>query len=343
VPASRIGTAGDEAAWQAFVERHAACGPYHHFGWKAVIENAYGHECFFLVAEDAGAMSGVLPLAMIRSRIFGNSITSLPYVDYAGVVADDEASRDSLLRFARDIATEHRIGNVELRQTDALPGDYAVATHKVLLTLDLPDSEDALWAGLSSERRNRVRRAEKAGLEVEFAGAGHLPVFYDIWTRNMRDLGSPAHSLGFFREVLERFGDQTEFLLVRHESRYIGAALALYHGATMCVPWVSSLRDSFRLYPNNILYWEAMKRGIARGMKVFDFGRSTVDSGTYEFKRRWGAGPVPLYWHTMDLPGAPAEPAEGSEGFSLAIAVWKKIPVGISRMVGPSLRKNITA
>lgn len=340
---TRICTDEDSALWQAYVETRPACGIYHHFGWKRVLEGAYGLSTYYLVAEDGGAVTGILPLALIRSRVFGSSITSLPYVDFAGIVADSAAARDELVRRSRELARENSMRFVEFRQLEALPGDLSDATHKVLMTLEVGDDESALWSRLSSERRNRVRRATKTGLGFEVGGAEALADFYDVWSRNMRDLGSPAHSIGFFRAVLENFPGHAHLFFVTHEGRRIGAALAMDWAGTLHVPWVSSLRDSFRLYPNNLLYWEAMRFAVARGLGVFDFGRSTVDSGTYEFKARWGARPSTLHWQTLAVDGAAVPSAEAADGFRLAIEIWKRIPVSLTRLIGPSIRKNITA
>jgi predicted N-acyltransferase len=200
-----------------------------------------------------------------------------------------------------------------------------------------------MWRTLSSERRNRVRRAGKAGLSVELAGASELPLFYDIWTTNMRDLGSPPHARALFDHVLRLFPEQHVLLLAKHEGRTIGAALALWWKDTIAVPWVSSLREYFNLYPNNILYWEAIRWAIGRGLRTFDFGRSTRDSGTYEFKLRWGAVPTPLNWQFLPVRGTVPAPVAEDNKFGLAVEVWKRIPVGVTRVIGPVLRKNITA
>lgn len=333
----------DAADWQQFVVSRSRCSLYHDIGWKDVIEKAYGHRTCYLVARTGGKVTGILPLVIVRSRLFGNSMTSLPFVDFAGVVADDEDSTEALVSRALALAAELGVDYVELRQVEALAGDFEAATHKVLMTLELCEDQDILWSRLSSERRNRVRRAAKSGLTVRREGPDAIEAFYDIWTRNMRDLGSPPHSLEFFRRVLEAFGERCTVLLVEHEARFIGAALAMVHGQTLSLPWVSSLRECFRLYPNNILYWDAMCMAVARGLKTFDFGRSTRDSGTFEFKQRWGAVPTPLYWQRVSSRGGEHAETSDVDRFRFAVELWKRIPVPITRWMGPSLRKGITA
>jgi FemAB-related protein (PEP-CTERM system-associated) len=328
--------------WQGFAARQAQCGLYHHIGWKRVVEDAYGHYAPYLIARTGGRVTGILPLVAVRSRLFGASLTSLPFVDHAGVAAVDDASRDALVAKAVETARELRVRYLELRQSVPLSPELETATHKVLMTLPLPGDADAMWSSLSSERRNRVRRAQKAGLTVEVAGAARLPQFYDIWTRNMRDLGSPPHSQDFFASVMRHFAQNAVILLVQHEQTYIGAALGLFWKDTFSVPWVSSLREHFQLYPNNALYWDAIRFAIGKQIKTFDFGRSTRGSGTYEFKQRWGARENALNWQFVAIRGTAPVPTEESSR-RLAVRLWKRLPLAVTRVVGPALRKNITA
>jgi FemAB-related protein (PEP-CTERM system-associated) len=338
-----IATAADEPVWQEFCAARTQCGLYHHIAWKHVIEDAYGHRAYYLVARSNGNVSGILPLVAIRSRLFGRSLTSLPFVDFAGVVADDEASHAALLDKARELARQLGLDYVELRQTEVSAGQLQDSTHKVLMTLALESNEHDVWSKLTSERRNRVRRAQKSGLTVDTGGPRALSTFYDIWTRNMRDLGSPPHGLAFFAAILERFRDHCSILLVRHKDQYAGAALALFWKDTMSVPWVSSLREHFHLYPNNVLYWEAIRAAVGRGLKTFDFGRSSLGSGTFEFKQRWGAVARPLHWQFMPLSPKAVPPSADLDRHRWAAEIWKNIPVPITRLIGPALRKNITA
>jgi serine/alanine adding enzyme len=332
----------DREDWQAFASRHAECGLYHHIGWKDAIESAYGHHAPYLIARTDGQVTGVLPLVVVRSRLFGSSLSSLPFVDFAGVAAADQPSRDALLAKAVELARELRVRYLELRQTAPVSSTMLTATHKVLMKLALPENEGAMWSALSSERRNRVRKAQKAGLSVDVADSSLLPKFYDIWTRNMRDLGSPPHSSAFFAAVMRNLEDNAAILLVRHEQEHIGAAMALFWNGTFSVPWVSSLREHFQLYPNNVLYWEAVRLAIGKRLKVFDFGRSTRGSGTYDFKQRWGAQESPLNWQFVPIRGSAPAP-EVDSGKQLAVRIWKHLPLSVTRLIGPTLRKSITA
>src|SRR5262249_44811223 len=154
-------------------------------------------------------------------------------------------------------------------------------THKVNLVLPLPGSSDDLWRQLSGKVRNQVRKAEKSGLTVELGGSEKLEEFYGPFAVNMRDLGSPVHSLTFFEKIFESFGSSARVVLVRKSDCTVGGLIALKFKDTLAVPWASSLRQYLALCPNVLLYWETLRAACAEGFTRFDFGRSTRDSGTY--------------------------------------------------------------
>lgn len=329
--------------WQQFVNSSPHCCHYHQFGWKRVIERAYSHKGYYLMAVDNEAVAGVLPLILIRSRIFGRSLTSLPFVDVAGLAAAHDHAQQALLLKAKELAEQEQLDYVELRQQDRVPGDFYIDNRKVSLTMELGRSAEELWKSLPSERRNRIRKARQENLEVDVCSSEQLVEFYRIWTHNMRDLGSPAHSLQFFRKVFEEFPDSSIIFLVRQQDVFIGAAIGLVFRDTLSLPWVSSLRKYFRLYPNNILYWRAMEEAVTRKLTCFDFGRSSFESGTYQFKLRWGASAKPLFWQFLPLHGKIPSLADGDNPkFKLAVSAWKLIPVALANKVGPLVRKYIT-
>jgi CelD/BcsL family acetyltransferase involved in cellulose biosynthesis len=177
---------------------------------------------------------------------------------------------------------------------------------------------------------------------VEAGGASLLPAFYDVFAANMRDLGSPVHGRPCLQAVLEAFKPRARRLLARRAGRPVGGLLALVHGDTLYVPWASSLRSEAAHCPNMLLYWEALRGACQDGHRRFDFGRSTRDSGTYRFKRQWGAEEVPLYWYTLPLRGRAAPPAGADERLALAGRLWRRLPLGLTRWLGPRLRRLLT-
>ena len=333
----------DGAAWDAYVAdcRHAS--HYHRYGWKRVIESVYRHACPYVVARKAGDIVGVLPLSIIKSRLFGRSLTSLPFVDTAGVAAKDTEVSDQLVDRALRLAESERLSYVELRQHQPLAGNFRVDTYKCSFVLPLLGTEDMQWNNISGERRNRVRKATQNDLTVEQADATMLNEFYGAWSENMRDLGSPAHPVRWFQAVLAAFPDSARLLVVRKAASVVGGALLLRHGDTLSAPWISSRRSSFPFHPNDLLYWECIKLAVKTNCAAFDFGRSTVGSGNAVYKMRWGAKEVPLYWHYHALKGGEARLPDKDDGaLEWATRAWKKLPVPVANLVGPLIRRSIT-
>ena len=341
-----IRTCGEEhsADWDAFVRNEPGGWHYHLFGWKNVIEDVYGHPCPFLMAFDGKAVTGVLPLAIVKSRLFGSSVTSLPFLDSAGVVGRDSGVRAALVESAQKIARTEGSDYLELRQLYEIPGSFRVDSHKISLTLPVKETVEEQWDDLPSERRNRVRKARKAGLRAELAGSEALSEFYSVWCQNMRDLGSPVHPKSWFHKVLEVFSESAGVMIVRHEDRAVGAAIWLAFKDTIAVPWVSSLRSHFSLHSNDLLYWEAIKAAVERRCTLFDFGRSSVNSGNATYKLRWGAQPASLYWHYQTVHGSQASlPSKEDLTMSLAVCIWKRMPVSLANWIGPKVRRGITS
>jgi FemAB-related protein (PEP-CTERM system-associated) len=217
-----------------------------------------------------------------------------------------------------------------------------VQTHKVAMVLSLQPTAEAQWDALDRKLRNQVRKAEKSGLTTRVGGAELLPAFYDVLARNMRDLGSPVHSKNFFKAILETFPDRSRLFCVSLGSTPIAASFVLWHDDRLEVPWASALRSYNPLCPNVLLYWEMLKFGIERRFARFDFGRSTPLEGTYQFKKQWGAEPQQLYWEYWLAPGRSLpDRSPKNPKFGKAIAVWRRLPVMVTRAIGPSIVRNI--
>jgi FemAB-related protein (PEP-CTERM system-associated) len=333
----------DQPSWDAYARRAKDATVMHLYGWRAVIERAYGHPTWWLAAVEGHLLRGLLPLTLVRSRVFGRHLVSLPFMDYGGVCADGDVEAEELLvGRALDLAREHD-ALLSLRYSRQPALDLKCSLEKVTMWLDLGSSESALWTRLRPERRNRIRKGQKHGLSATFYGngdaAGALPEFYRVFAANMRDLGSPVHSLSFFHQMVHHLGEHCRVMVVRDGSRAIGAAVMLLFNGMVSIPWVSSLRSDFEKCPNQVLYWEAMRFAIANGLRTLDLGRSSLDSGTFEAKRQWGAEPVQLYWAYAADGATP--PGDQVKRLGWAENLWRRLPLPIANILGPRLRGGI--
>ena len=215
-------------------------------------------------------------------------------------------------------------------------------TSKVHMRLALPSSSEELWDSFKAKVRNQVRKGEKQGFRVQWGGEALLRDFYDVFSRNMREFGDPPYSgKRLFRGVLRHSSQNAEFCVLKLASKPIAAAI-LIHGATVTeVPSASSLRNYNSTNANMYMYWQLLQRAIERRRQWFDFGRSTIDSGTYHFKKQWGAQPVPAIWQYHVRHGSVDQLRPENRKYRLAVRVWRRLPVALTRLIGPTIVRGI--
>lgn len=336
-PATQVVEHADARAWNDYVARHSAGSILHRAEWESVY-GAYGLPVVRLAAQRDGNIVGILPLVWQKSLLFGNQLVSLPWFDSAGVLADDRSAADELIAAARDAADARGGALVQLRHTEQLELDCPVRTDKVLMRLTLEPDPELLWKRLSAKVRNQVRKGQKSELVVESGGGELLGEFYAVYSTNMRDLGSPAHHRRLFEAVFDRFAEFCRIHVVRHRGSAIGAGLTIANGSRLEIPWASSLREFNNLCVNHVMYWEILAGACRERFERFHFGRSSRDSGTYHFKKQWGAEEVPLYWYLLnDVRNPEAAVAPPQESFGWAARVWRKLPLWLTRWIGPRI------
>lgn len=326
-----------------FIDESDTSSLYHDYRWTSVVEKSFGHKSYYLISEDSnGRIAGTIPMVQLKSLLFGNFLVSMPYFNYGGVCADNTVIRDLLIeeaiRKAKDLGASH----IELRQELPLNNGFPVKASKVSMRLGLPKSEADLWTSLSSKLRSQIRKPQKEGMTVRISRHEELGNFYRIFSVNMRDLGTPVYPKLFFGNILDYFPENSWICTVSAGKTPVASGFLLGFKEKLEIPWASSIREYNRLGPNMLLYWSCLEFACNRGFRVFDFGRSTIDGGTYRFKEQWGASPVPLYWHYWmrgEIPIPDLTPRNPK--YQLAINLWKKLPLPITRYLGPLIVKNL--
>lgn len=333
----------DRERWEAYVASHSAASNYHKYAWRDVIETGFNHHCYYLAAwNSTKEIVGILPLVFMKSRVFGRFLVSQPFFNYGGLLCDRQEIGDALLDEAANLQKELDAEYVELRHTIPWPADLPKKCHKVCMLLDLATDVEAQWKSFNPKLRNQIRKAEKNSLSVTVGGIESLGDFYEVFVRNMRDLGTPVYSPQFFASVLTAFPDCTRIITVYHQGKPVASGLITWFRDTVEIPWASSIRDYNPLCPNNLLYWTALQYALDNGFRKFDFGRSTPGEGTYKFKEQWGAKPILLNWQYL-LPKGASLPELNNKNpkFEMAIRIWQKLPLSFTRVVGPHIVKNI--
>lgn len=329
--------------WDSYVSGTEGSSIYHLSGWKRLIEERFGHETFYLYSTDwAGDINGVLPVVRLKSALFGNYAVSMPYFNYGGVVAESVEVEQALLEKACETLKPMGVSHIEFRHITNRESAWPVRLDKAAMILDLPEKEETLWKALGSKVRSQIKRPWRENPAVSFGGLELLDDFYRVFAVNMRDLGTPVYSKSFFESILMAYPAASRIITIYLRGKPVGGAFLLGFRDTLEIPWASTLKEVNRLSINMLLYWEVLGYAIGKGYKRFDFGRCTRDSGTYRFKRQWGANEKPLYWHYWlrdgsKLPGlTPDNPK-----FKLAISIWQNLPVFVANLLGPAIVKNL--
>lgn len=331
----------DHAEWNAFVASCAAGSVYHRYEWRAVNRSAFGHPSVYLAAREGQRMVGVLPVVQVKSPLFGNIACSLPFVNYGGPCAESGAVERQLVDALKDVADRWRVEYVELRTRKAVE-NLPTAEHKVSMTIDLTADPDVLWKKFTSSHRQDIRAGYKRGLTVRVGGSELLPDFYTVLSESWRDMGTPIYSLRYLQTVAAAFEGATRLCVVYSGAEPASAAFDLLDGATAEGLWLGSRSKFRKQHAGYVLYWELIKDACERGFTRFHLGRSTVQSGGEMFKKKWNAYPTQLYWQYLlrtrrDIPQLNVD----NPKYRYAIKAWQKLPVPITRFIGPMIARSI--
>lgn len=334
-------------SWNEYVNTHPDSTAYHNWGWLSSVEKAYGFDVTgWIAVDDDEKIIGLIPAAKIKVPLLCAKLSALPYCDAGGVLANDETIAQGLVDEALEFAKSNKVSVFEHRATSALLAEEELANaSKVRMLLTLPETSEELLASFKSKLRSQIKKAEKNGLtSATGRDSGFVDGFYEVYARNMRDLGSPAHSKKWFEAIMEFYGDDAIIANVYKDDKVVGAGIVLFNGEGCSIPWASTNADYNRLAPNMLLYWTLLAFATDRGQKLFDFGRSTPGEGTYKFKAQWGAKPAGLKWQTY-IDGqlkAEAPAKEGSGAREKIENIWRKLPVPVATAAGSILRKYIS-
>lgn len=330
----------DFSRWDDFVLACPQATFFHRAGWKTVIERAFGHRCTFLYAEAGGRIEGILPLAEVKSLLFGHSLVSLPFCVYAGIAAVSERAYKALDQAAQVLATRLKVEHLEYRALEARHPDWA---HKELYVTFrkeiLPDVEANMLA-IPRKQRAMVRKAIKLGLEGQLDD--DVERFFQAYSTSVHRLGTPVFAKKYFRILREVFGKDCDVLTITRGDDLVASVLSFYFRDEV-LPYYGGGTDLAReTAGNDFMYWDLMRRACERGLKTFDFGRSKLGTGAYDFKKNWGFEPTPLPYEYL-LVTATALPDHNplNPKYQRFIRIWQRMPLWMANTLGPHIVKNL--
>jgi len=330
----------DMARWDEFALACPTATFFHRAGWKTVIERAFGHRTHFLLAEADGKIQGVLPLAEIRSRLFGHSLSSLPFCVYGGIAAETEAARAALDKTAQALAASLQVDFLEYRNvlpfhTEWPSKDLYVTFRKAID----PELEQNMLA-IPRKQRAMVRKGIKNGLVSEIDA--DVERFFAVFADNVHRHGTPALPKRYFALLKEVFGPDCEVLSVVKDDRVVSSVLSFYFRDEVLPYYAGDAVEARDLAANDFKYWELMRRACERGIKVFDYGRSKRGTGPFDFKKNWGFEPQPLHYE-YQLHRAQSVPDQNplNPKYKLFIKMWQHLPLSVANALGPHIVKNL--
>jgi serine/alanine adding enzyme len=325
--------------WDPYVMRFPDASLYHLSGWPEIAREVFGHRTLYLAARDSdGALAGVLPVIRQRSWLLGSFATSLAFFSYGGALAADPSVAERMMERAAGEAEALGCRYLEFRDIRARSGPWAPRTDKVTLQLELPSEAESLAKSLGSKLRSQVRRAEREGAQSRSGSAELLADFYAVFAENMRDLGTPVYPKRFFEAIIMRFPEHCQLVVIDLRGEPVAAGLLTFWRGRAEVPWAACRAKAKPLGINMKLYWELLSLSVGRGCALFDFGRSTVDSGTYRFKRQWGAKPRELHWYRWqreEIGAGNGHEDDRDRMLRFASAVWQRLPLPVANTLGP--------
>ncbi len=341
----------NEYSWDDYVAAHARATHCHLFAWKKIIEDTYHLQGYYLQAINESKVVGILPLFNIKSRIFGNHLVSMPFLNYGGILADSDQAAHQIHLHAIELFKELNSNSLEYRYPESgpfyfpLPTESKLNTYKVRMILSLPENSELLFQSFNTKLRSQIRRPKKEGMTCTISGERLLNDFYIVFARNMRDLGSPVHSYVFFENILKYLDRNAKIGIVYYQKEPVAAGLIIHFHDTIEIPWASALKKFNTYSPNMLLYWSFLEYASNKGFKYFDFGRSSPDEGTFRFKQQWGAESRQLYWYqTFSDRRNDDHHSFDSKSMQrrLMASVWKKLPLRVTNYLGPKLRYKIS-
>ena len=327
--------------WDAFVMACPAATFFHRAGWQKIVQDVFHHECYFLYAELDGQIQGVLPLGHINSWLFGNSLTSLPFTVYGGVAALTPEAAVALELEAQHIAQALGVAHLELRHMQPRHPDWPTQDLYVTFRKEILPDEEANLLAIPRKQRAMVRKGIKNGLVSEVDD--NADRFFAVFADNVHRHGTPAMPKKYFSALMAVFGPDCEVLtVVAPDGRSLSSVLSFYFRDEVLPYYAGDLESARELAANDFKYWELMRRACARGLKVFDYGRSKQGTGPYAFKKNWGFEPTPLHYeYCLYKRDAIPQNNPSNAKYQLLIAAWRRMPIGLANWLGPFIVRNL--
>lgn len=327
--------------WDEFVLSCPQATFFHRSGWQRVIREVFRHRTYFLYALEGEQVQGVLPLAHIKSRLFGNSLVGLPFAVYGGVAASSDEAVAVLEAEAQVIARQLAVDHLELRNIERRHHDWPLQDLYVTFRKEILADEDANMLAIPRKQRAMVRKGIKNGLTSHLDDT--VDRFFSLYADNVHRHGTPALPKRYFEVLRDVFGSDCEILTVTGPDGRLLSSVFTFYFRDEVLPYYAGDDESARdLAANDFKYWELLRRSCARGFKIFDYGRSKHGTGSFAFKKNWGFHPQPLHYeYCLYKRDSVPQNNPSNAKYKLLIRTWRRMPIGLANWLGPFIVRNL--
>ena len=330
----------DKQAWNEYVRAHPEGSFFHLAEWQYVLKRAFGHPSHYLLAESGGRLRGVLPLAHVRSLLFGNALVSTPFCVYGGIVASDADAFQALETAACDLARRLNVDYLELRNRARRHPEWPCKDLYVTFRKAIdPDAEKNMLA-IPRKQRAMVRKGIKEELRAEVDET--VDRHYDMYSESLRNLGTPVFGRTYLQVLKDVFGEHCDIVTILKGDRAVASVLNFYFRDEVLPYYGGGTNEARAVAGNDYMYWAVMERAREKGCRLFDYGRSKRGTGAFDFKTHWGFEPEPLYYEYFlvrqkEMPNlSPTNPKYGK-----AIDLWRRLPLRLTQWIGPPVAKYL--
>lgn len=328
--------------WDQFLLEHPQGNFYQRYGWKHINEKNFSHQCFFQAAMENGKITGVFPMVYVKSRLFGNILSSMPFVNFGGLCADSNDTAKQLLDHAEELTSTCGADYLEIRSTEQYARELPAATHKISMVLDLDKDPDVLWNAFKSKHRTNIRRVYKNSIHVRQGRHDLLDDFYTLLSKSWKGLGTPIYRKSYFADILNTFPEETRIFIAYQNDLPVAAAFNGYYKDIVEGMWAGALPEQRSIQANYVLYWEMIKDACEKGYARFHLGRSTADTGAEAFKKKWNAYAMQLYWqYILNSRDSIPQLNVNNPRYEMAIKLWRKLPLQVTTVLGPLIARSI--
>ena len=310
--------------------------------WRLFFKELYGIQNFSYAYVENNQFLGVISLYLIRSPFMGKMLISSPFFGYGGLYSDKNEVQEVLSQKIENVAQKFKVDFIEIRLRKILPPPFKVNTDFLEYDLNLLDTPEKVWEKqLSSNVRQNIRKS--GNYKLEFSPSSHFRLCYKLLSHTIRDLGTPFHSIKFFKLINKYLKNDVFFSTIKYHNKVVAGGIVIKFKNSISTPYIGSIKKYRNMMTNYFLYWKLIKHCFKLNVKRFEFGRSPKGSTHIHFKKKWGGEEIPIFYNYKILnPKKKYKSVSNpSKIFLFATQIWKRIPLSFTRFLGKYLFRYV--